>query len=310
MRTHISRSIGLIAVLALVLAACGTEGTGDTTTTSAVPSTTSVAPTTTTLAPTTTTTPPAPSAVVVYFLIDETDDQARGPFLVPVYRGSEVASSLDEIEARAMELLLAGPTAAEATSIPAISSAIPSGTRLLDVEVSQGVATVNLSGEYDDGGGTASMSARLAQVVYTLTALDGIDSVTFELDGVPVTTFSSEGLILAGPQGRDDYYDTLPSVFIDSPALGETVASPIQVRGLSNVFEAVSQIMLTDDDGLPLFESHVMATCGTGCWGTWEIEVPYVVDRDQVGALVAFVYSAMDGSRIDIREQSVRLIAE
>jgi hypothetical protein len=151
------------------------------------------------------------------------------------------------------------------------------------------------------------MFARLAQVVYSLTRLDEVDEVAFEVEGQPVTVFSSEGIELDGPQQRDDYYDLLPPIFVDYPAWGEPVTSPVEVSGLSNVFEAVSQIMLTDDDGAPLFEDTVMASCGTGCWGEWSIEIPYQIDRDQFGALIVWEFSAQDGSRIHIREYPVQL---
>ena len=48
-------------------------------------------------------------------------------------------------------------------------------------------------------------------------------------------------------------------------------------------------MMLTDDDGAPLYEDDVMATCGTGCWGDWQTEVSYTVDREQFGALIVGV---------------------
>jgi hypothetical protein len=76
---------------------------------------------------------------------------------------------------------------------------------------------------------------------------------------------------------------------------------------MSNVFEAVSQVMLTDDDGLPIFEDMVMATCGTGCWGEWEIEIPYTIDREQFGALIVWEISAQDGSQVNVREYPVQL---
>ena len=59
--------------------------------------------------------------------------------------------------------------------------------------------------------------------------------------------------------------------------------------------------------GEPLFEDSVMATCGTGCWGVWEIEIPYEVDRQQFGAVIVWEFSAQDGSRIHIREYPVQL---
>lgn len=110
----------------------------------------------------------------------------------------------------AMRELLAGPTAAEKATWPAISSAIPAGTKLLGITVSGGVAKVDLSGEFASGGGTFSVTARLAQVVYTLTDFPTIDAVEFYLDGVKVQTFSSEGLILDGPQRFKDYERLLP----------------------------------------------------------------------------------------------------
>jgi hypothetical protein len=65
--------------------------------------------------------------------------------------------------------------------------------------------------------------------------------------------------------------------------------------------------MLTDDDGLPLAEDSVMATCGTGCWGEWETQITYTINREQFGALIVWEFSAEDGSRIHVREYPVQL---
>src|SRR3990170_252090 len=88
----------------------------------------------------------------------------------------------------ALEQLLAGPTDAEAEA--GLHSEIPEGTELLDLAIEDGIATVDLSGEYDDGGGSLAMFTRLAQVVYTLTQFPTVEGVTFELDGEPVEVFS------------------------------------------------------------------------------------------------------------------------
>ena len=296
-------------VLALVAAACGgaessTTTAAPTTTGSAVSTTTIPAPSTT-AAPHTTTTAAESTGLAVYFLLEQLEgEEPPGPFLVPVHREVNLSGNSAQ---QALEVLLAGPEPEEEAGTPSISTAIPEGTQGLGASVEDGVATVNLSGEFDDGGGSFGMFARLAQVVYTLTRLPEIDSVAFEIEGESVTVFSAEGMELDGPQQRDDYFDLLPPIFVDRPAWGEPVSSPIQVSGLSNVFEAVSQVMLTDDDGEPLFEDVVMATCGTGCWGEWSVEIPYEMDRDQFGALIVWEFSAKDGSRIHIREYPVRL---
>lgn len=276
------RLLAAVTALGLILAACGSGERGETTTTAA----------------------PEPIGHIVYLLLDELDveDGSPGPFLVPVYR----EASGSGIEAT-IELLLQGPTADETSGIPSISTAIPTGTSLLGVTAEADIATVDLSGDFDDGGGSLAMFARLAQVTYTMTRLPDVNAVGFALDGEPVTVFSSEGIELDGPQERADYYDLLPPIFVDSPAWGEPVTSPVEVRGLSNVFEATSQVLLTDDDGLSLFEDHVTATCGTGCWGDWEVDIPYTVDREQVGALIVWELSARDGSQVNVREYPVIL---
>lgn len=282
-------------LIAFILASCTSGGGG--TTMTVVPD-----PTTATAAPTTTAA--ESSGIAVYFLLAELDDQSPGPFLVPVYREGMAAT---DPARTVMEALLAGPAAGEAAGTPAMTTAIPEGTEVLGVDIIDGLATVDLSGEYDDGGGSFGMFARLAQVVYTLTRLPEVDEVAFRIEGESVAVFSSEGIELDGPQQRDDYYDLLPPIFVDSPAWGEPVTSPIEVSGLSNVFEAVSQVMLTDDDGQPLFEGSVMATCGTGCWGAWETAISYEVDRQQFGALAVWEFSPQDGSRVHIREYPIQL---
>jgi germination protein M len=299
-----------LITLALLAAACGTDGGGATTTstassTTATPSTTTTVPaTSSTSAPTTTSTAPATEGIVVYFLLEELEADAGGPFLVPVFREIQAGS---DMPMAALEALVDGPDDGETEGIPSISTAIPEGSSVLGVTVEEGLASVDLSDEFDDGGGSFSMFARLAQVVFTLTRIDGVDQVEFLIEGEPVTVFSGEGVELDGPQERSDYYDLLPPIFVDTPAWGEPVDSPVAVSGLSNVFEAVSQVMLTDDDGTPLFEDSVMATCGTGCWGEWQVDVPYEVDREQFGALIVWEFSAEDGSRINVREYPVQL---
>ncbi|HEX6220228.1 MAG TPA: Gmad2 immunoglobulin-like domain-containing protein [Acidimicrobiia bacterium] len=309
MRTKIALISGFVA-LTLVLSGCGSDSgeptttTGELTTTTSAPVTSTTVPITTTTEAATTTTAAEETGLVVYFLLDELEEDAGGPFLVPVYR--EISAGSDPAAA-SLEALFTGPTQDERAGTPSISSAVPDGATVLDVAVEGGVARADLSGEFDDGGGSFSIIARLTQVVYTLTRIDGIDRVEFLIEGEPVSVFSSEGIELAGPQDRSEYYDLLPPIFVDSPAWGQPVTSPIAVSGLSNVFEAVSQVMLTDDDGLTLFEETVMATCGTGCWGEWDIEIPYEVDREQFGALIVWEFSAKDGSRINIREYPVEL---
>jgi len=183
----------------------------------------------------------------------------------------------------------------------------PRRHRLLDLTIDGGIATVDLSGEYASGGGSAGMFGRLAQVVYTLTQFSTVDKVNFELDGEPVTTFSSEGIILDHAQRRADYRDQLPAIFVDRPAWGAALGNPGTVSGLANVFEATFKVQLLDAKGGLIADRQVMATCGTGCWGTFKVQVAYEVSKAQWGTLRVFDLSARDGSPENVTEYPVWL---
>lgn len=205
----------LLAVFAVTIAACGAAGVGDagnvtvptapdigtavTTTTQAPGSApTTVAPGT----PTTTQPPtPAPQAtqfVDVYFVKD-------GRYATTIARA---VPATPEVATEAIKALIAGPTPAEAEA--GLSSAVPTDTLLLGITIRDGKATIDLSKEFEAGGGSFGMIARLAQVVYTLTQFPTVESVEFWLDGRPVTVFSSEGLLLEDPVSRNDYLAALP----------------------------------------------------------------------------------------------------
>ena len=94
----------------------------------------------------------------------------------------------------AMKALLAGPSPAELAS--GLATSVPAGTKLLGISIKKGVATVDLTSQYQSGGGSLSMKARLAQVVYTLTQFPTVRAVLFHLDGEPVNVFSGEGIVL------------------------------------------------------------------------------------------------------------------
>ena len=223
--------------------------------------------------------------------------------LAPVLR---VVPKTAAVGKAAMDALLAGPTADESGD-RTITSAVPDGTKLLRLAIKNSVATVDLSTEFDSGGGTASMQYRLAQVVYTLTQFSAIKSVVFQMDGQTVTVFGSEGITLDGPVGRADYYDQLPSIFVDRPAYGAAFADAGRVSGNANVFEATFRIAVLDAAGKTLVDQQVMATCGTGCRGTSEVTLRYTISKGQWGTLHAYNLSAKDGTPEDIRDYPVWL---
>lgn len=184
----------------------------------------------------------------------------------------------------AMEDLLAGPTPLEARA--GVTTVIPAGTRLLGLTVSKGVATVDLSSEFESGGGSASMSARLAQVACTLDQFPTVKGVSFELDGQPVDVFSGEGIVLDHPVRCRDYQDLLPVILVEHPSIGQRVESGITVSGSANVFEANVTVRVLDAGGTELSRGFTTATCGTGCRGTFSMDVDFEVTHEQAGTIV------------------------
>ena len=86
-------------------------------------------------------------------------------------------------------------------------TSIPEGTRLNDVSVRATVATVDLSGEFEEPGEPRSQALRIAQVVYTLTEPGtGVQAVEFEIEDVPQEAIGGVSLgPIPGPVTRVDY---------------------------------------------------------------------------------------------------------
>jgi len=259
-------------------------------------------PTSTTIAPTTTTTTPRTppiterSEVTIYLIANEH----------VVAAGREVAGAATP-EA-AVQALLAGPTGATEADL-GFSSAIPSGSDVHSVTVEGSVATVDLTRQFEIGGGGLSMEARVAQVVFTVTHFAGIDHVRFRIDGAQVTTIGST---IAGEAVNVDNVDraafanVTPLILVESPTPGQTVRAPLHVRGMSNTFEATVNYTLTDSSGVVcsacaervIKEGYTTATSGSGTWGTFEFDIPFNAERYGPILLIVYEISAEDGSRI------------
>lgn len=267
-----------LLVVALAVSACGQSGPNvvgpitapstqapvATTTppsTSIPPPTTSITSTTTSTTPgtpTTTapaTTPPSTAApgsgassstITVYFLQDE-------GAAVPVPR--QVTTR--EVARAAIEALVAGPTSSE--SAQGLSTAVPAGTLVLGLRIDAGTAIVDLSREFESGGGSFSVIGRLAQVVYSLTEFSSVDRVQFRIDGRQVDVFSNEGLILSPTVTRADFTSAFP---IGVAPGGDPIATwdqsqlPAVTPGAPDVFRVV---LVAGDDIL-----NVRDAAGTG----------------------------------------------
>lgn len=212
-----------------------------------------------------------PIIISVYFLRDGQVGRARRHS----FEGAKVGTDT-------VEQLLAGPSARERAA--GLTTAIPAGTRLEDLSIAEGIARIELSRSLGE--------AATAQVVYTLTQFPPVRRVEIE-----------------GEQHfRVDFEAETPPIFVEVPAPGDDVSSPLRITGTANTFEATFNVEVVDARGKVVGKRFVTATSGSGTRGTFDAEVPFHVRERGPGKLLLFELSAEDGSRIHEVEIPLELL--
>ena len=109
-----------------------------------------------------------------------------------------------------------------------LDTAIPRNTRLISIQVDQGIATIELSAEFESGATGVPLALKLAQIVYTVTQKEtGIVGVLFEIEGEQIGVLTGNGLVVADrPVTRQDFarFTPVPPKRADatpSPSPGE-----------------------------------------------------------------------------------------
>ena len=189
-------SIILIAALPFGLSGCletDTPKTGSSPA-SAVPSA-EPTPTNTPSAEITNPKPTAEAEAKVYWLRNNGKKLELAPVKIDVDAGG---TDREQLEAT-VERLLKGPANSDVTS------SIPEGTQLNALKVEKDGVHVDLSKSFTSGGGSASMQARLGQVIYTASSLNPAEPVWVSIDGEPLAVLGGEGLEVSQPMTRADF---------------------------------------------------------------------------------------------------------
>ena len=223
-------------------------------------------------------TPPARQTVVSVYLLSN-------GFIAASHRvvfGSAVARA-------AVESLLVGPTATDAAF--GYVSKVPTNVQLSGLTISDGTARLSLTGN------VSVPAAGVAQLVCTLTQFSSVDRVAVSLNGNALT-IPPAGASLT----RADLEAMLPVVLVESPTVGDTVRTPLRVVGSANTFEAVFRLEVTDWDGRIVASVVAHAASGTGTRGTFDVTIPFAVNRTGIGELIASYNSPKDGSWVVVAE--------
>jgi spore germination protein GerM len=103
-----------------------------------------------------------------------------------------------------LEVLFRGTSSAEASK--GLRSLIPAGTKLLSATVKDGVATVNVSEEFQfNQYGIEGSLGQLAQVVFTATSYPTVSSVQFLIEGQRREYLGAEGVWIGTPLSREKF---------------------------------------------------------------------------------------------------------
>lgn len=97
----------------------------------------------------------------------------------------------------AIKILLSGPSLIEIQQ--GYSSEIPKGTRLLDVKETSNSYIVNISDEFQYGGGTESQYLRLNQLIKTVVNLKLEKPTYLYLNGKKANVIGGEGILISQP---------------------------------------------------------------------------------------------------------------
>lgn len=140
--------------------------------------------------------PPVQQTAQIYWLRDTGSNLELVPNPITVAGGQPNA-----VLGAAFTSLLAGPTDG------ALGSTIPEGTKLQGLTIQEDGIHVNLSEEFTTGGGSASMTGRVAQVLYTATSLQPDAKVWIDVEGKRLEVLGGEGLDLEQPLTRQSFQE-------------------------------------------------------------------------------------------------------
>jgi hypothetical protein len=225
--------------------------------------------------------------VAVYYLKSGDDDIYLVREVHQVEKTSEVA------QAALNELIKGEPLTPDAFRV------LPEDTRILGINIDNGLATVDFSSEVLRANvGSSGEGLGIASIVNTLTEFPTIQEVSFMVDGQVENAMDWWGHVglYEQPFQRDLSNVFEPAIWVTSPVKDQVITSPVTIRGNARVFEATVSFRLKDAAGNVLAEGFTTAAEGAPGRGDFEGELAFKPEGSGQGQLEVFEVSMKDGS--------------
>jgi len=132
------------------------------------------------------------SYVNIYFIGQNSNKDEVYKVVKRIYHGKPDGTKLKY----SIDSLLKGPTAKEKAK--GVYSEIPAGTKLLSLEETSNKIVINLSGDFEQGGGTDGLYKRLYQLIKTSNKNTTLD-VYLYINGKQVDVVGGEGIMIDQP---------------------------------------------------------------------------------------------------------------
>jgi hypothetical protein len=234
-------------------------------------------PGTTIASPSTTEPPPGGQDVTVFLTQGPGNSPTGNPALIAV---SWFDGPIPSAQGYGSGSWLLGHLALQPHLIPeGFTSVVPAGVSVLDERVEsiggRQVVVLDMSPQFLAGaGGLLADITMLNQFIYTATDQRPGMAVLFLVDGEAIETYGMEGMSLTDPVDRDTFLEYLNPVLVTGIHWNDDES--LTIEGRANVFEAnISYRMIFDSAiyGPGFQDSFVTASCGSGCWGEFEIRL-------------------------------------
>lgn len=180
---------------------------------------------------------------------------------------------------------------------------LPPATRLLGIDIRDGLATVNFSSDVLNANvGSAGEMLGIQSIVNTLTEFPQIREVSFLVEG------KADGRAKDW-WGHVDLYDQPfkrnlekvyePAIWVTHPVAGQIAGVPLLLKGSARVYEGTVSARLLDSENKIIAEGRATASCSAPGRGDFEMKLTYTSPGKGHGILEVYWVSPKDGSQLD-----------